>query len=177
MTSDSITSLPLFAQPLPGQDRENGRDGSATPKVAGLQHPRHAADTSVDWSLVAALRARASEQLSQAVAANRGRLDKAAQEELGRSIVLDLVESPVADSDEELIDFLVFLASRSEVNARGFSEAQPRLHLRLDGGARLAAAAWVTPKPSVVIRRHRLMQVTLDDLVARQTLTPVAASS
>src|SRR3546814_3149654 len=33
---------------------------------------------------------------------------------------------PVADSDTELIDFLVFLASRSEVNARGFSEAQPR---------------------------------------------------
>jgi Flp pilus assembly CpaF family ATPase len=242
MTGDSITSLPLFAQPLPGQ--ENGRDGSATRKVAGLQHPRHAADTSVDWSLVAALRAQASEQLSQGLAANRGRLDKAAQEELGRSIVLDLIEStvaervnaggttptvtehhamaravfdslfrlgrlqplvdddrieniiiaghdnvmlefidgsliegpPVADSDEELIDFLVFLASRSEVNARGFSEAQPRLHLRLDGGARLAAAAWVTPKPSVVIRRHRLMQVTLDDLVARQTLTPVAAS-
>ena len=72
---------------------------------------------------------------------------------------------PVADSDEELIDFLVFLASRCEVNARAFSEAQPRLHLRLDGGARLAATAWVTPRPSVVIRRHRLLQVTLDDLV------------
>jgi len=51
----------------------------------------------------------------------------------------------VAQSDEELIDFLVFLASRSEVNARPFSQAQPRLHLRLDGGARLAATAWVTP--------------------------------
>ena len=88
-----------------------------------------------------------------------------------------LVEGPaVADSDEELIDFLVFLASRSEVNARGFSEAQPRLHLRLDGGARLAAAAWVTPRPSVVIRRHRLMEVTLDDLVERRMLSPVAAS-
>ncbi|MCW2588304.1 MAG: ptlH 2, partial [Mycobacterium sp.] len=88
-----------------------------------------------------------------------------------------LTDGPsVADSDDELIDFLVFLASRSEVNARGFSEAQPRLHLRLDGGSRLAAAAWVTPRPSVVIRRHRLMEVTLDDLVARQMLTPVAAS-
>jgi Flp pilus assembly CpaF family ATPase len=198
----------------------------------------------VDWSLVSALRAQASEQLSQAVAADRSRLDKIAQEELGRTIVLDLIEStvsdrvnagsttlpvseqdalaravfdslfrlgrlqplvdddrveniiitgydnvlldlidgslvdgpPVADSDEELIDFLVFLASRSEVNARGFSEAQPRLHLRLDGGSRLAAAAWVTPRPSVVIRRHRLMEVTLKDLVARQMLTPVAAS-
>ncbi|HSN11857.1 MAG TPA: hypothetical protein VLS51_07105, partial [Propionibacteriaceae bacterium] len=65
-----------------------------------------------------------------------------------------LVRGPaVADSDAELVDFLVFLASRSEVNARQFSEAEPRLHLRLDGGARLAATAWVTPRPSVVIRR------------------------
>ncbi|MGZ6583122.1 MAG: CpaF family protein [Solirubrobacteraceae bacterium] len=194
--------------------------------------------------MVAALRAQASEQLSQAVDADRGRLDKAAQEELGRAIVLDLIEAAmaeavnagasawtpaeqmtlaravfdslfrlgrlqplvdddrveniiiaghdkvvlelidgtlepaqaVAESDQELIDFLVFLASRSEVNARAFSEAQPRLHLRLDGGARLAAAAWVTPRPSVVIRRHRLMRVTLDDLVERDMLTPLAAS-
>jgi pilus assembly protein CpaF len=88
-----------------------------------------------------------------------------------------LVPGPdVADSDAELIDFLVFLASRSEVNARPFSQAQPRLHLRLDGGARLAAAAWVTPRPSVVIRRHRLRKVTLADLVELGTLTPVAAS-
>ena len=87
-----------------------------------------------------------------------------------------LQASPVAESDEELIEFLVFLASRSEVNARPFSESQPRLHLRLDGGSRLAAAAWVTPRPSVVIRRHRLMEVTLDDLVARNTLSAVAAS-
>ena len=62
------------------------------------------------------------------------------------------------------------------MNARPFSAAQPRLHLRLDGGARLAAAAWVTPRPSVVIRRHRLRRVTLDDLVERGTLDPVAAS-
>jgi Flp pilus assembly CpaF family ATPase len=83
---------------------------------------------------------------------------------------------PVADSDDELIDFLVFLASRSEVNARSFSEAEPRLHLRLDGGARLAAAAWVTPRPSVVIRRHRLRDVHLDDLVELGCLSPVGAS-
>jgi len=83
---------------------------------------------------------------------------------------------PVADSDQELIDFLVFLASRSEVNARPFSEAQPRLHLRLDDGSRLAATAWVNPRPSVVIRRHRLTRVSLDDLVARGSLSPVAAS-
>ena len=43
----------------------------------------------------------------------------------------------VADSDEELTDFLAFLASRSEVSARPFSSAQPRLHLRV---GRCAAA-------------------------------------
>lgn len=83
---------------------------------------------------------------------------------------------PVADSDQELIDFLVFLASRSEVNARQFSEANPRLHMRLDGGARLAATAWVTPRPSVVVRRHRLREATLQDLVAKGSLSEVAAS-
>jgi pilus assembly protein CpaF len=239
-----LHGLPLFAQQLPPLTERVGA-GRPTGAVAHLPTVSSAPiGRNVDWSLVSALRAQASEQLSQAVAADRSRLDKIAQEELGRTIVLDLIEStvsdrvnagsttlpvseqdalaravfdslfrlgrlqplvdddrveniiitgydnvlldlidgslvdgpPVADSDEELIDFLVFLASRSEVNARGFSEAQPRLHLRLDGGSRLAAAAWVTPRPSVVIRRHRLMEVTLNDLVARQMLTPVAAS-
>ncbi|OLT43961.1 secretion protein [Serinicoccus sp. CNJ-927] len=82
----------------------------------------------------------------------------------------------VADSDEELIEFLSFVANRSEVNARPFSPAHPRLHLRLDGGARLAAQAWVCPRPQVVIRRHRMQEVSLDDLVGLDALTPVAAN-
>jgi pilus assembly protein CpaF len=233
-----VASLPLFAQ-------APDTTGKASLLVRETQAPEYESDSNtVDWSLVAALRSQASERLSQAIAGERGRLDQTAQQELGRAIVLDLIESAmadavnegtpawstaaqsalaraifdslfrlgrlqplvdddrveniviaghdnvrlelidgsivrapsVADSDEELTDFLVFLASRSEVNARSFSEAQPRLHLRLDGGARLAAAAWVTPRPSVVIRRHRLMQVRLDDLVERDMLTPLAAS-
>lgn len=83
---------------------------------------------------------------------------------------------PVAETDQELIDFLVFLASRSEVNARPFSEAQPRLHMRLDGGARLAATAWVTPRPSLVIRRHRLREITLEELAQRGMLDMTAVS-
>ncbi|MDI6910437.1 ATPase, T2SS/T4P/T4SS family [Nocardioides sp.] len=239
---DDPRSLPLFAQTA-ADFEEN-----AAPRHVGsvlripLAPPQPA--EGVDWQLVASLRAKASDQLSQAVAADRGRLDRTGQQELGRAIVLELIDTamvdrvnegsgsmspadqsqlahavfdslfrlgrlqplvdddrieniiitghdrvllelidgsllegpPVADSDEDLIDFLVFLASRSEVNARAFSEAQPRLHLRLDGGSRLAAAAWVTPRPSVVIRRHRLMEVTLEDLVDLQMLTPVAAS-
>ena len=252
---EELASLPLFAQSVPTANGSHTAQSptrlvsylNAIPPTSseGFQTTGSGVENvQVDWALVGSLRAQASEQLSQAVAADRGRLDRAAQEELGRSIVLDLIESSgadavnaggtawpmaqqgalaravfdslfrlgrlqplvdddrieniiisghdnvhlelidgslipgpaVADSDEELIDFLVFLASRSEVNARGFSEAQPRLHLRLDGGARLAAAAWVTPRPSVVIRRHRLMEVTLEELVGRQMMTPVVAS-
>ena len=234
------TALPLLSEAVPRLGLLSVPTGPIRP--VGPSYPTPS--DRVDWTVVAALRVQASEQLSQAVASDRARLDKAAQQEFGRSIILDLIETsmaervnaggrawtlaeqsalahavfdslfrlgrlqplvdddqieniiiaghdrvmlelidgsvvsgpPVADSDEELIDFLVFLGSRSEVNARGFSEAQPRLHLRLDGGARLAAAAWVTPRPSVVIRRHRLMEVTLDDLVERQMMTPVVAS-
>jgi pilus assembly protein CpaF len=220
---------------------------ASVPSLASRVSPRQDGGgiaRQLDWALVAAFRAQASDRLTAALGSDRGRMSRAEQEQLGRAIIVDLLEAAaaesvnegtrtwslgeqdalaeavfnalfklgrlqplvdddrveniiisghdrvvlelvdgtlmpgpaVADSDQELIDFLVFLASRSEVNARPFSEAQPRLHLRLDGGARLAAAAWVTPRPSVVIRRHRLMRVTLADLVDRDTLTPVAAS-
>lgn len=84
--------------------------------------------------------------------------------------------APVADSDEELLEFLAFVATRSEVNARSFSPSQPRLHLRLDGGARLAAQGWVSPRPQVVIRRHRMVDTSLEDMVGMSALSPLAAS-
>jgi pilus assembly protein CpaF len=83
---------------------------------------------------------------------------------------------PVADSDEELIEFLAFLASRSGGSERPFSPANPRLHLRLAGGSRLAATAWITPRPSAVIRRHRLTDIDLADLVSRGTMEPGLAT-
>ena len=87
-----------------------------------------------------------------------------------------LIPGPaVADSDEELIEFISFLASR-EGSARSFSEAHPSLDLRLADGSRLSATNWVTSTPSIVIRRHRLVDVTLDDLVRLGTLTPVMAT-
>jgi pilus assembly protein CpaF len=82
---------------------------------------------------------------------------------------------PVADSDDELIDFLRFLANRSESNPRPFSESTPRLHLKLDGGARLAATAWVTSSPTVVVRRHRHKVDTLSAWVDRGCMTPACA--
>ena len=99
-----------------------------------------------------------------------------------RNVILDLADGsrilgpPVADSDEELIEFLVFLATRSQAAVREFSEANPFMDLRLDDGSRLAASAWVCPRPAVNIRRHRLVEVTLDDLVRRDLLTANAAS-
>ena len=85
-----------------------------------------------------------------------------------------LVEAdPVADSDEDLLDFLQFVAARAD-NPRPFSSSQPSLHLRLEDGSRLAAAR-DTARPSVMIRRHRVRALTLADLVDWHTLTPVMA--
>ncbi len=217
--------------PTPGEETALPSDSASAQLRNGL-----------DWALVNAFRAQASRQLTEALAGET--LSSAQQRELGRAIILELLDAsaeqemtagrllwtpqqqqqmaeavfdalfglgrlqplvdddrvenimitgydrviledsdgqlrqgpPVAESDEELLEFLAFLASRSEANARSFSESQPRLHLRLDGGARLAATAWVTPRPAVVIRRHRLVDVTLTDLVERGTMSPTAAS-
>ena len=83
---------------------------------------------------------------------------------------------PVADSDEELIEILQLLAACTGSAERTFSSAHPSLHLRLDDGSRLAAMAWTTPKPHVVIRRHRVRDVDLDDLVRLGTLDTALAA-
>ena len=80
---------------------------------------------------------------------------------------------PVAASDEELVQLLQDLASRADP-PRVFSYANPDLHLNLDG-ARLAASAFVTHRPSLVIRLHRLVRISLDDLVGLGTVSPLLA--
>lgn len=105
---------------------------------------------------------------------------------------LDLIDGsrerahPVADSDEELIDFLRYVANRFQPqdSEKPFNEAVPKLHLSLSWNdesgkpsrARLAATAFVMARPSVVIRRHRFTNITLEDLVAKGMLTPIVAS-
>src|SRR3546814_10786665 len=86
-----LIDLPLFGQPLP-------RTSAATPPR--LPEPPVGSsydDADVDWGVVASLRTLASKQLSQAVSAESSRLDKTAQTELGRAIVLDLIEATMAD--------------------------------------------------------------------------------
>lgn len=75
----------------------------------------------------------------------------------------------IASSDAEMLDDLMFLASR---HGRPFSEAVPALDLELEDGSRLAATAWVTPRPTLQIRRHRLRNINLQTLVDLKTLTP-----
>ena len=77
-----------------------------------------------------------------------------------------------AASDEELIALLQRLAERGGKTERSLSTAKPILHLRLPDGARLTVIYMVTSRPVVVIRRHRIKDVSLDDMVAMGAITP-----
>ncbi len=81
----------------------------------------------------------------------------------------------VADSDAELTEMIAWIASRQRGGQRPFSPAHPRLHMRLDSGARLAAIGWVAAETVAVIRLHRLVSVTLAELVGRAMMSPEVA--
>jgi Flp pilus assembly CpaF family ATPase len=85
---------------------------------------------------------------------------------------------PVAASDAELIGEIQFLAARGGEDGRSFTATSPILDMDLPGGARLAAVhPPIAPRPKVVIRIHRFVDVTLDDLVeAHLTLSRPAAN-
>ncbi|MFF5265202.1 CpaF family protein [Actinomadura viridis] len=76
---------------------------------------------------------------------------------------------PVADSDEELADKVRRWAGRA-ASAREFSSARPLLNVALDVGVRMAATMSVTTRTHVSIRKQRLMDVTLDELLGRGTI-------
>jgi pilus assembly protein CpaF len=73
--------------------------------------------------------------------------------------------APVAATDAELIELVQALAARTGQAERSFSTASPTLHLRLEDGSRLTAMAWVTPRPVLVVRRHRVREVSLQQMV------------
>ncbi len=89
---------------------------------------------------------------------------------------------PVADSDAELVAMIrayaaeAGMAGDGEGEERRFDRGVPRLSLRLPDGSRLFAVMSVSKRPLVSIRRHPLMDYSLDDLVANSTMTaPLAA--
>lgn len=75
--------------------------------------------------------------------------------------------APIGSSDADLIATIQALARRGGHMEREFTPAHPRLDLQLPDGSRLAAAAWVTARPYLTIRRHLLVDAGQDDLVRR----------
>lgn len=88
----------------------------------------------------------------------------------------DVRERPaVADSDEQLIADLQFIAGRGGERGRSFSSNSPLLSMTLPGGERLEAVhPPISPRPLVVIRRHPLITTTLNDLIDWGTITEPA---
>lgn len=74
---------------------------------------------------------------------------------------------PIGRSDTELIEKVQTIARRGGHMEREFTPARPILDLQLPDGSRLAAAAWVTKRPYVAVRRHLLVDADQKDLVAR----------
>lgn len=85
---------------------------------------------------------------------------------------------PIANSDAELLAEIQFLASRAGESGRPFSSTNPILDMDLPGGARLAAVAPpISPRPKIVIRIHRFVDITLAKLVnEHRTLSPQMAA-
>lgn len=84
--------------------------------------------------------------------------------------------SPVAESDEELVELIQVLGAYSGLSSRPFDSANAQLDIRLPDGSRLSAVMDVCARPSVSIRRSRLSRVHLDDLVRFGSVTPEIAA-
>ncbi|MPZ67605.1 MAG: ATP-binding cassette domain-containing protein [Pseudonocardiaceae bacterium] len=83
--------------------------------------------------------------------------------------------APVAETDEELIETVRRLATYHGLNPRHWDPTNWQLDVRLKDGARVSAVMGVSARPIVNIRRHRLVKVTLEDLVGNGTLAPELA--
>ncbi len=82
---------------------------------------------------------------------------------------------PLVASDADLVTLINQLARTQGQGERTLSPAGPTLNMRLVDGSRLTAAYLVTPRPQVVIRKHRLRSTHLGDLVGWGTLDSVLA--
>lgn len=79
---------------------------------------------------------------------------------------------PIAETPEDLLAQVQFLAAYHGSRERPFSDANPILDMNLPDGSRLSALCGVTPVPVVSIRKHQYMDVTLDTLVQMGMITP-----
>jgi Flp pilus assembly CpaF family ATPase len=83
---------------------------------------------------------------------------------------------PIAESDDELVATIRAAGARFGLAERRFDSAQPELDLRLPDGSRLSAVMSVTEHPVVDIRRHRLTDHDLMELVSLHMLDEELAS-
>ncbi len=83
---------------------------------------------------------------------------------------------PVAESDEELVELVRAAAARFGLSERRFDRSHPQLDLRLPDGSRLSALMAVVARPAISIRRHRFVDLTLEDLVVLGTVSQGVAS-
>lgn len=79
--------------------------------------------------------------------------------------------TPVADTDADLVQQLQHIAAHHGSSERAFSPAQPCLNMQLPDGSRLAAMREVVPRPVVTIRKHKLVDVRLRDLIRLDTVS------
>ena len=86
------------------------------------------------------------------------------------------VAAPIARTDGELIEMIQTLARRGGHMEREFTPSRPLLDLQLPDGSRSAAAAWVTKRPYLTVRRHLLVDADQDELVRRGMYDDALAS-
>ncbi|KIZ15685.1 CpaF family protein [Streptomyces natalensis] len=82
---------------------------------------------------------------------------------------------PVADDDESLVALINRLAARSGHGDRVLNPATPMVNFRLPDRSRVAATL-LTTRPTMAIRRHRVMSASLEDLVEWGTLSPALSA-
>lgn len=72
----------------------------------------------------------------------------------------------IADSDEALLREIQLIAQAAPTGEKNFSQTNPSLEMMLPDGSRMSASGWYAARPSVTIRKHRFVDVDLDDLYA-----------
>ncbi|MBV8160159.1 MAG: CpaF family protein [Acidimicrobiia bacterium] len=85
-------------------------------------------------------------------------------------------EAPIAASDDEMIELIRTMGARMGLGERRFDSGSPQLDLRLPDGSRLSAVMDVSARPTLSIRRHRYMSVTLEDLMGLGAIDEALAS-
>lgn len=83
--------------------------------------------------------------------------------------------SPVADTDEELLDQLRIIATHGTDTERQMVSSRPIIDMRLPDGQRAAAMWDVVPVPHVTIRCHRYVDITLEQMVTMGMLSTAMA--